>query len=37
MLWLDLIAGKTAIALIHAAMLPLMLIVMFWRRSEFTG
>jgi len=37
LLWLDVISGQSMIALMHAAMMPLMLVVMLWRRSQYTG
>ncbi len=37
LLWFVVISGQSMIALMHAAMMPLMLVVMLWRRSQYTG
>ncbi|KAB2347518.1 hypothetical protein [Actinomadura rudentiformis] len=37
LLWLNVIDGETVMLVAHVAMFPLMLGIMFWRRTEYTG
>jgi flagellar biosynthetic protein FliP len=37
LLWLDAVAAGSLVTLMHVVMLPLMLVVMLWRRSQYAS
>jgi hypothetical protein len=37
LLWLDAVPARSLSTVLHAVMLPLMLVVMLWRRSQYTS